>query len=209
MNNRTINWYICGPTVYDSSHMGHARSYLTFDIHRRILEDYFGYSVLYHMNITDIDDKIILRARQNKLVNQLIAKTSVNFEKVSMLAKTAIERAHSKVKVNKDRLIAELNEQESSEDKKNIKKLRNELEAINLKEENLQKETTFLEAAISNPKKNREDVIKAGWSIIADMLDEKEGSSVNDNKCFYDHAQKYECEFIEDMKALGIREPMC
>jgi cysteinyl-tRNA synthetase len=48
--------------------MGHARAYLTFDILRRIMEDYFGYDVTYHVNITDIDDKIILRARRNHLV---------------------------------------------------------------------------------------------------------------------------------------------
>ena len=65
--NRVL-WYTCGPTVYDSCHMGHARAYLTFDILRRVIEDYFGYDVLYQTNITDIDDKIILRARQNKLL---------------------------------------------------------------------------------------------------------------------------------------------
>merc|ERR1712091_427648 len=54
---RTLRWYTCGPTVYDVAHMGHARAYLTFDILRRVVEDYFGYSVLYQMNITDIDDK--------------------------------------------------------------------------------------------------------------------------------------------------------
>jgi cysteinyl-tRNA synthetase len=47
--------------------MGHARTYLTFDILRRVMEDYFGYEILYVMNITDIDDKIILRARQRYL----------------------------------------------------------------------------------------------------------------------------------------------
>ena len=56
-----VQWYICGPTVYDSAHMGHARAYLSFDILRRVLEFYFGYEVLYVMNITDIDDKIIKR----------------------------------------------------------------------------------------------------------------------------------------------------
>ena len=55
-----IKWYTCGPTVYDSSHLGHARTFLTFDIIRRIFE-YFGYQVFYVMNITDIDDKIIDR----------------------------------------------------------------------------------------------------------------------------------------------------
>ena len=57
-NSRRVTWYSCGPTVYDASHMGHARSYITFDIIRRIMEDYFGFEVLYVMNITDIDDKV-------------------------------------------------------------------------------------------------------------------------------------------------------
>lgn len=56
-----VKWYICGPTVYDSSHMGHARAYLSFDILRRVMQHYFGYDVHYVMNITDIDDKIIKR----------------------------------------------------------------------------------------------------------------------------------------------------
>lgn len=57
-----------GPTVYDSAHVGHARNYLSFDIVRRVLEDYFGYNCLYVMNVTDVDDKIILRARRNHLL---------------------------------------------------------------------------------------------------------------------------------------------
>lgn len=55
-----IKWYSCGPTVYDTAHLGHARTFLTFDIIRRIFEHY-GYQVFYVMNITDIDDKIIER----------------------------------------------------------------------------------------------------------------------------------------------------
>ncbi|XP_011384971.1 cysteine--tRNA ligase, cytoplasmic-like isoform X2 [Pteropus vampyrus] len=47
--------------------MGHARSYISFDILRRVLRDYFKFDVFYCMNITDIDDKIITRARQNCL----------------------------------------------------------------------------------------------------------------------------------------------
>lgn len=58
----TLTWYMCGPTVYDHSHMGHARTYIGFDIIRRILTDYFGYNVHLAMNITDIDDKIINKA---------------------------------------------------------------------------------------------------------------------------------------------------
>ena len=40
-----MTWYTCGPTVYDDSHMGHARTYISFDILRRIMTDYFGYNV--------------------------------------------------------------------------------------------------------------------------------------------------------------------
>jgi len=63
---KTVKWYICGPTVYDSSHLGHARAYVTFDYMRRIMEQYFGYDVRFATNITDIDDKIIQRSNELK-----------------------------------------------------------------------------------------------------------------------------------------------
>ena len=53
--------FVCGPTVYDFSHVGHARTYLAYDIIARYLRAR-GYSVFYIVNITDIDDKIINRA---------------------------------------------------------------------------------------------------------------------------------------------------
>jgi cysteinyl-tRNA synthetase len=53
--------FVCGPTVYDHSHIGHARTYLAYDIIARYLRAR-GFSVFYLMNITDIDDKIINRA---------------------------------------------------------------------------------------------------------------------------------------------------
>lgn len=76
-----VTWYSCGPTVYDASHMGHARSYITFDILRRVLADYFGYNIFFVMNITDIDDKIIKRARQNYLFEEYV-KEKKSLEKV-------------------------------------------------------------------------------------------------------------------------------
>jgi cysteinyl-tRNA synthetase len=53
--------FVCGPTVYDQSHIGHARTYLAYDIIARYLRAK-GHSVFYLMNITDVDDKIISRA---------------------------------------------------------------------------------------------------------------------------------------------------
>lgn len=44
--------------------MGHARNYLTSDVIRRVLEDYFGYNIHFVMNVTDVDDKIIVKARR-------------------------------------------------------------------------------------------------------------------------------------------------
>lgn len=53
-----VSWYACGPTVYDDAHLGHARNYVTTDIIRRILREYFQFKVNFVMNITDIDDKV-------------------------------------------------------------------------------------------------------------------------------------------------------
>ena len=58
-----VKMYVCGPTVYAEAHIGHAMSALVFDIIRRYLE-YSGYDVKYVMNYTDVDDKIIDKARQ-------------------------------------------------------------------------------------------------------------------------------------------------
>lgn len=55
---RRVGWYACGPTVYDDAHLGHARNYVSTDIIRRILRDYFQYDVNFVMNITDVDDKV-------------------------------------------------------------------------------------------------------------------------------------------------------
>lgn len=56
--NKKVNWYACGPTVYDDAHLGHARNYVSTDIIRRILRDYFKYKVNFVMNVTDVDDKV-------------------------------------------------------------------------------------------------------------------------------------------------------
>jgi cysteinyl-tRNA synthetase len=56
-----VRMYVCGPTVYNKAHVGHAMSALVFDVIRRYLE-YRGYQVKHVMNFTDVDDKIIVRA---------------------------------------------------------------------------------------------------------------------------------------------------
>lgn len=78
-----ISWYCCGPTVYNYAHMGHARNYVCSDICRRILQDYFGYNINFVQNVTDIDDKIIVSARQQYLFEEKIAR--VHSEKTPQL----------------------------------------------------------------------------------------------------------------------------
>ena len=60
---KTVRMYVCGVTVYDYCHLGHARSALVFDMIRRYLE-YSGYTVKFVKNFTDVDDKIIKRANE-------------------------------------------------------------------------------------------------------------------------------------------------
>ncbi len=60
-----VSLYVCGPTVYDDAHLGHAKSALVFDLLTRVLRAN-GYDVTYARNITDIDDKIIKKAVEQK-----------------------------------------------------------------------------------------------------------------------------------------------
>ncbi|MFN7954559.1 MAG: cysteine--tRNA ligase [bacterium] len=68
-----VRMYVCGPTVYDSAHLGHARSALTFDVVRRYLQ-YLGYEVRLVRNLTDVDDKIIQRAQRDGVAWHEIAR---------------------------------------------------------------------------------------------------------------------------------------
>ena len=77
LKDKLVKMYVCGPTVYDHAHIGHARSAVVFDVIRRWLE-YRGYEVIYVRNYTDIDDKIIRRAKEegipwNKVAEKYIA----------------------------------------------------------------------------------------------------------------------------------------
>lgn len=67
-------WYSCGPTVYDHAHLGHACSYVRFDILQRILTRLFGINVTHVMVITDIDDKIIQRGLEENISPLVLAR---------------------------------------------------------------------------------------------------------------------------------------
>jgi cysteinyl-tRNA synthetase len=72
-----VSMYVCGPTVYDKAHVGHAMSALVFDVVRRYLE-YRGYEVRHVTNYTDIDDKIIQRAAVEGVDSIEVAERYIN-----------------------------------------------------------------------------------------------------------------------------------
>ena len=76
-NGKAVQLFVCGPTVYDYSHLGHARTYIAFDVIVKYLKEKW-FDVFYLQNITDIDDKIIQRAKEQNTTPQKLAST---FEK--------------------------------------------------------------------------------------------------------------------------------
>ena len=62
-----VIWYQCGPTVYSDSHIGHARTYISLDIIHRIMRNYLNYNLIICQNITDIDDKIIIKSNEENI----------------------------------------------------------------------------------------------------------------------------------------------
>ena len=92
-----VRMYVCGPTVYDNAHIGHAMSALVFDIIRRYLQ-YRGYQVRHVMNFTDVDDKIIRRANERGIDPQGLAEHYIrefrqNLEDLHILPATVNPRA--------------------------------------------------------------------------------------------------------------------
>ena len=73
MNGKHINMFVCGQTVYDDMHLGHAKTYVNFDVIVRWLR-FSGYDVTYLQNITDVDDKIIARAKESGIEPKQLAE---------------------------------------------------------------------------------------------------------------------------------------
>jgi cysteinyl-tRNA synthetase len=203
---RTVTWYTCGPTVYDACHMGHARAYLTFDILRRIMEDYFHFDLLYQVNITDVDDKIILRARQNKLIKDyteevLASKDMAALEEYVQQAMTAMrQKLEGKVEEMKEPLP-------EGTPTKQVEKREEALKEAIFKLSQFSEMETVVTAVQSKQDKTMEEVIHVSRDALAAQLDKDRGSTVTDRKIFEEHARRFEREFFEDMTALGVKEP--
>lgn len=89
INPGKIGMYVCGVTIYDLCHIGHGRTFVSFDMIVRYLR-YIGYEVNFQRNITDVDDKIIKRANENNescdaLTERLIGEMHQDFDALNML----------------------------------------------------------------------------------------------------------------------------
>lgn len=92
-----VGFYVCGMTVYDLCHLGHARSMVAFDVAVRYLRSQ-GYEVTYVRNITDIDDKIIARAKASgvdsaQLVERMIVEMHEDFDRLGLVKPDVEPRA--------------------------------------------------------------------------------------------------------------------
>ncbi|CDF99684.1 cysteine--tRNA ligase [Avibacterium paragallinarum] len=92
-----VGMYVCGVTVYDLCHIGHGRTFVCFDVIARYLR-YLGYDLTYVRNITDVDDKIIKRAIENKetcdqLVDRMVIEMYRDFDALNILRPNVEPRA--------------------------------------------------------------------------------------------------------------------
>ncbi|XP_061671677.1 cysteine--tRNA ligase, cytoplasmic isoform X2 [Syngnathoides biaculeatus] len=190
-NGNKVTWYSCGPTVYDASHMGHARSYISFDILRRILKDYFKYDVYYCMNITDIDDKIIKRARHNYLLDQYKEKKpqAAQILKDVLTARVPFQaRLTSTTDPDKKQMLERLDASIIG----TLQPLQAALES-NAADRVVQH---LAQALLSNAK-----------DMLSDWLDGQFGSEVTDNSIFSVLPAFWEGEYHKDMDALNVLPP--
>src|SRR6266508_6741156 len=96
-----VRMYVCGVTVYDSAHVGHARSLTTFDVVYRYLK-FSGYDVKFVRNFTDVDDKIIKKANDEKasceiITNRYIEEYYRDSEALGLLRPSEAPRATSHI----------------------------------------------------------------------------------------------------------------
>ncbi|ORZ26022.1 cysteinyl-tRNA synthetase [Absidia repens] len=214
---RQVTWYNCGPTVYDASHMGHARTYLAMDIIRRVLEDYFKYDVLFVQNVTDIDDKIIIRARQQYLFNNLKQSTqqldsaligtveeawtayaSSKLEKVPGATESALKDWTS--------FYASMTPEETAKAILLDEKFKMTMTSLQTSRSAITSATKSL-AENDNSKAAADSLLDASQDILSVLLDKKHGSEVNNPKIFRDLPAYWEDKYFEDMDALNVRKP--
>ncbi|EGF98497.1 uncharacterized protein MELLADRAFT_46041 [Melampsora larici-populina 98AG31] len=222
-----ISWYNCGPTVYDASHMGHARNYVAQDILRRITRDYFKYEINFVMNITDIDDKIIKRAREEELLNRFMKSTKTSLDGLNKLLGLLRDGFQWFWKTNLEGLVG-------LDGEKVLQIIRTdkveEIRASGWGKEVLMKDERvgmWLDSLVALNRSIGEveqlverlldhqsvseielnQILKGSSDILSKYLDHQSGSTITDHKIFKSLATKWEHSFFEDMKSLNVEPP--
>ena len=171
--------------------MGHARSYISFDILRRVLRDYFQYDVFYCMNITDIDDKIIRRARQNYLFEQ--------YREQKPPATQLLKDVRDAMKP----FSVKLSETTDPDKRQMLERIQNSVKLA----------TEPLEQAVRSSLSGEEVdskvqvLLEEAKDLLSDWLDSTGGSEVTDNSIFSKLPKFWEEEFHKDMEALNVLPP--
>ena len=183
--------------------MGHARTYITFDIIRNILEFYFSYRVNLVMNITDVDDKIILRARQNYLFEQYKLANLDNLQQIQSDIDIAFKANLSK----REKAVSGAEAQVVKAVQKHKKDMQENLMGQRVKLENVQKAYKKYTAALKDDACDVSKILNIAKSALSEWLDAAKGDTVTAQAIFRRHAEYFEQEFFEDMRRLNIRDP--
>ena len=181
------------------SHMGDARTFITFDIIRNILEHYFGFRVNLVMNITDVDDKIILRARQNHLLSAYLAQHAKQPDAAKLAGD--IEAAFTSALGKREAKVAAAKQEVASAKDKHRKDCAEMLKGELVKLDNVRRD--YAEYQTLSDETQR---LKLAKGVLSEQLDAAQGSSVRDQSIFRAHAERFEREFFEDMRALNVRD---
>lgn len=199
MEGNKVTWYCCGPTVYDSSHMGHARNYVSTDINRRLLQDYFGYDVLFVQNVTDIDDKIIVRGRQQHLFQQFVADNkTVTPELLQRVLASWSSFASEKLGYTDDvKDFAAFVEKDTTK----LKATEDAKFKMNLAS------AAAAAVALTNKSVAVGDFFPAVKDVLVLTLDQEKGSTVTDHEIFRELSAFWEGEFDKDMAKLNVLPP--
>ncbi|CAG8039776.1 unnamed protein product [Penicillium nalgiovense] len=222
---KKVVWYACGPTVYDDAHLGHARNYVSTDIIRRIMRDYFKFDVNFVMNITDVDDKIILRARQQHLFNEFITANPTITSEVLDTVKSAFvaylkknlplldpETPPSQYQNEVEKTYATIlnggalpgNEKAGDDEAKVKMHIKTAASAAKVF---AQAETR--DGSSADPALFAESFYSNAQDLILPYLDALKGASVDadDHGIFTKLTKRYEERFTKDMRDLNVLDP--
>ncbi|KAI5967665.1 hypothetical protein CANMA_002845 [Candida margitis] len=197
-----ITWYSCGPTVYDHSHMGHARNYVSTDICRRILQDYFGYNVLFIQNVTDIDDKIIIAARQQHLFEEKVVSQYKNVKELLDLSKTYLQYY---VEKNLPEFKGDMQKEfiAWSQSVPNLEEIKKEKPKFPM----YVKAVVRALNAINNKNISYNHFLDEIKDVAVVYLDKEHGATVTEPNIFKKLPLYWETKFNEDMSKLNVLPP--